>query len=238
MTHSKRPYDKIFIYALQDPITKEIRYIGKSNRPKERLMNQCNEHANTYRCHWIQSIVSKGKKPIQIILEELDGDSDWQERERYWIQYGREIGWPLTNATSGGDGVPDLPPETRERMRLTWLGRKHKPESLEKMRKASTGVKHSEASKQKMHDLMVNRTFTPEWKDKISAANRKITSEQAEEIKRRLQRGEKNKDLAAEFRVHRTTLTKIKTGTYFNKYQMGQKCDAPNGQRTLFEAWS
>lgn len=50
--------------------------------------------------------------------------------------HGHANKWPLTNATSGGDGVPDLPPETRQRMAQVWIGRKHRPESLKKKAEA------------------------------------------------------------------------------------------------------
>lgn len=46
----------VYIYGLTDPITEEIRYIGKSIRPTERLSNHCNEKSNCHRSNWIQSL--------------------------------------------------------------------------------------------------------------------------------------------------------------------------------------
>lgn len=204
----------IFIYALIDPNTRQIRYIGKSIRPRERLQNHMNEPvSNCHRSHWLQGLKAEGKKPHQVILQELDDADDWQAVERWWIAKGKASGWPLTNNTAGGDGVPDLPLETRQKMSQVWLGRKHKPETIEKLKiarakrvtKDETRLKHSRAMK--------GRKIT--WIDKISEANRKFTQEDAEKIRQRLLDGEKVIDLAEEYQTHRTTITKIKHGRYF-----------------------
>lgn len=201
-----------------DPDTSEIRYIGKSVRPRERLANQCNEHSNTYRCHWIQKLIREGSKPTQTILEELPDDADWKERERFWIAEGRRQGWPLVNSTSGGDGVPDLPPEIREKMRQTWLGRKHKPESIDKMvAERLLRPKPSVATRLKMSKKMKGREIT--WGDKLSKVNRKLSPEEAQSIQIRLICGERTGDIAAELGLHRTTVSKIKMGTYNLKYR-------------------
>jgi len=45
-----------FIYALKDPITLEIRYIGKSNAPKERYtrhLREAKNKPNNHRLCWI-----------------------------------------------------------------------------------------------------------------------------------------------------------------------------------------
>src|ERR1700675_4430931 len=137
----------IYIYVLIDPFTNEKRYIGKTIRLRDRLLNQCNEKSDTYRCHWIQSVIAKGLRPIQEILEEMPDGTDWQERERYWIAEARRQGWPLTNCTDGGDGVLNISGESADRMKRTWIGRKHKPESIEKMRLANLGRTHDDAWK-------------------------------------------------------------------------------------------
>ncbi len=205
----------VYIYALIDPETREFRYIGKTTRPKERLQNHMNEKSNCHRSHWLQSLKAKGLKPEMVIIEEIRGAWPWQFEERYWIEYAKRCGCRLTNNTSGGDGVPDLPKEAREKMRQTWIGRKHSPESLKKIGDASRGRVHSIATRQKMSNAHKGRQIT--WVGKISERLRKINEADLVHIKGRLSNGEKVCDLAREYKVHRTTMSKIKKGSYLNE---------------------
>lgn len=207
----------VYIYALLDPRTEEVRYIGKSERPVERLGNHMNERSNCHRSHWLQSLKRDGLKPHMVILERIQGDWPWQEAERFWINRGRALGWPLTNNTEGGDGVNGLPAETRARMAAVWRGRKHKPESIDKMRLANKGKRHSDEHKEHMRRLMTGRTVT--WGDKLAEAVRKLSDEQVATIKRRLDAGERGVALSREYGVHRTTISKIKKGTYYDRYR-------------------
>jgi len=202
----------VFIYALIDPFTCKIRYIGKSIRPKERLINQCNEHSNTYRCHWIQSLIKRGKKPVQVILQSLPDESDWQTYERKWIAIAKKYGWKLVNTTDGGDGVLNLTGESKERMLKTWKGRRHKPESIKKMIIASSGKKQSIESKIKRSEKFKGRKIT--WSDKLQKANRKFSDEKIKNVLENLSNGMTVQSAAEKYGVHRTTISKIKAGTY------------------------
>ncbi len=205
----------VFIYGLMDPDSGAVRYIGKSVRPVERLGNHMNERSKCHRSNWLQSLRAQGKRPDLVLFEQIEGDWPWQESERYWIARGRAEGWPLTNCTDGGDGVPGLPPETRARMTAVWTGRKHRPESIEKMRTASTMQRHSDATKARMSAAHKGREIL--WIGKVAAALRKLTDPQVAVIGARLAAGELGIALAREFGVHRTTISKIKTGTYYVK---------------------
>lgn len=215
-TFSGKP--AVYIYGLVDPESGLIRYIGKSIRPAERLQNHMNEISNCHRSHWLQSLKARGLRADMAILERIDGAYPWQHSERFWIAYGRANGWPLTNNTDGGDGVPGLSGPSKERMASTWIGRKHKPESIQKMvatKKAT--YRCSVETRKRMSEAHTGRDIT--WGDKLSIALRKLTEEQVEEIKRRFAAGERTTDLAKEYGVHRTTISKIKMGTYHDKYR-------------------
>lgn len=208
----------VYIYALIDPETDLIRYIGKSTRPVDRLNNHMNERSNCHRSHWLQSLKARGLRADMVFLERIDGAWPWQHSERHWIDYGRRHGWPLTNNTNGGDGVPGLPAETRAKMAAVWTGRKHKPESIEKMiatKKAT--YRCTDKTRERMSQAHTGRTIT--WGDKLSAALRRLTESQVDEIKRRFAAGEGTVALAKEYGVHRTTISKIKMGTYHDKYR-------------------
>lgn len=203
------------IYALIDPDTNQVRYVGKSIRPELRLQNHMNDVSNCHRSHWLQSLKRKGAMPRMVILETIEGEWPWQEVERFWIKRGRALGWPLTNNTAGGDGVDGLPEEARERLRSAWLGRKHTPETLVKLSAASKGRTKTDEQKSHMRKLMQGRHIT--WADRLSEAVSKFSHEQADQIMGRLNAGETVAALAAEFGVHRTTISKIKGGTYFKQ---------------------
>jgi hypothetical protein len=206
------------IYGLYDPETDAIRYVGKTNQklPK-RLVAHCQEKRKCHRTNWIQQLVRRGLRPIIEPIETIFGEWPWQESEKWWIAEFKRLGANLTNNTSGGDGVPNLPAETRARMRLVWLGRKHSIESMEKMRRASTGRFCSQETRQKMSAKQRGRKIT--WVDKVAEGLRKLAPDDVFAIKEAFRNGEPNWKLAKRFGVHRTTISKIKMGTYYDRYR-------------------
>lgn len=95
---------KTYIYGLCDPNTEKIRYIGKSDNPKVRYANHLHcavSDTNEHKKNWIRSLQKVGQVPSLVILEEIEA-ADWEERERWWIQYGRDNEWGLTNMSDGG----------------------------------------------------------------------------------------------------------------------------------------
>ena len=90
------------IYALIDPRTKCVRYVGKTKQPLlVRLRKHINDKPkhNTHKHNWIQSLITINLKP-EIVMLELCNETNWVEREKYWIQYFDN----LTNLTTGGEG--------------------------------------------------------------------------------------------------------------------------------------
>lgn len=207
---------KTSIYALKDPRTDKIRYVGKTRQSiKARISAHFLDKCKCLRTAWMNELKSLGLRPVFIILESLDDKSTWQEREIYWIAKMKELGADLTNSTSGGDGVPNLPYETRQRMRKTWLGRKHTPEAIMKLKKARALRVTSDETRAKMSQSQTGRKIT--WIGKIAEANRKIDKETHDLIIKRIHHGEKVCELAKEYKMHRTSISKIKSGTYFVK---------------------
>lgn len=208
----------VYIYGLVDPETTAIRYIGKSIHPEERLRNHINEKYPCHRRNWIDSLKRKGLEPELIYLVKLEGESanDWQSWEKMYIAMARRDGWPLVNETEGGDGVPVIG-DAAIRRSTAWIGRKHKPESLIKIGNASRGRRHTEENKKRMSEIMTGRKIL--WVDKVAEANRKLTREDVETIKMRFKNGETTIELAKAYGVHRTTISKVNMGTYFDRYR-------------------
>lgn len=95
------------IYALIDPTTGFIRYIGKGTNPKARycahIRDAKNPDKNSRKIAWIRSLLYKCEKPILYIIEEVN-KAELNIREKLYIKVFRELGIPLTNMTEGGDG--------------------------------------------------------------------------------------------------------------------------------------
>jgi hypothetical protein len=93
---------EIRIYALVDPQTNEVRYVGKTKRTlriRLRAHITDNPKHNTHKFNWIKKLKSFGFEPIIIELE-VCNENNWIEREKYWIQQYNN----LTNLTTGGEG--------------------------------------------------------------------------------------------------------------------------------------
>lgn len=205
--------DIAFIYGLADPRTGRIRYIGKSIRPIERLGNHVNEPTSQcHRSHWLAELKALGLSPALVILEAVPSDKSWQQAERVWIASGRSSGWPLVNNTDGGDGVAGLSSESRARIARAWTGRKHRPETIEKLRSARKNFRHTAETRKRMSEARKGRSVT--WGRKIAEAVSKFSPAEVAAIESRLAAGEGVTNLAAEFGVHRTTISKIKKGSH------------------------
>jgi hypothetical protein len=95
-----------FIYALADPETDEIRYVGKADCVKERFASHLREAKTgkvSYKCNWIRQVTGKNLTPKLIVLEEVSQE-DWKKAEIYYIEEFKKFGHGLTNIAKGGEG--------------------------------------------------------------------------------------------------------------------------------------
>lgn len=104
---------KHLIYALVDPATSEIRYVGRSSSGLARAKSHSRPSGlktDDY-CHrWIRKLLAEtGLRPGIRVVQEFDAfddiDSVLNDAEVYWVSYFRGIGCPLTNTTDGGRGL-------------------------------------------------------------------------------------------------------------------------------------
>lgn len=111
-----------FIYALKDPTTGLVRYIGKADRPDRRLSVHLASKEKGHRTNWIKSLVDRGLRPELEIVDEVPFE-EWPMWEIAYIENFRELGYPLTNLTVGGEGSLCPSPETRKKLTEKLLGR-------------------------------------------------------------------------------------------------------------------
>jgi hypothetical protein len=139
-----------------------------------------------------------------VLSERLSEQEAHQEEVRLIKLYGRiDLGTGcLRNLTSGGEGHSNPNLETRkkisqsrskvvysvdsrEKMRLSQLGKKRSPEHIEKIRLASTKRVRSSETKEKIRQFHLGRKHSPETIEKIRLANlgRHFSPEHKEKIR-------------------------------------------------------
>ena len=85
------------IYALRDPYTDDVRYIGQSIDPTKRLREHLTDTHDTPKVQWIRTLLETGQRPRLEILERGLTTQQAFKAEQKWITYGQHNGWPLTN---------------------------------------------------------------------------------------------------------------------------------------------
>ena len=92
------------IYAIKNPISNEVIYVGASIRPQERFtvhQNGAEWNPNTYRHKQIRLMKAANIKPIMEILCECE-ILETREKEEYYINYFISLGHNLTQKKTSG----------------------------------------------------------------------------------------------------------------------------------------
>jgi hypothetical protein len=112
-----------YIYGLQDPRTKELRYIGKANDPTKRLskhLRDARRKVETHKEAWIRGLLQLELEPRLVLLMQVPMKG-WQRVERILLRSLTESGYDLVNRAEGGLGGATrkgrkVLPETRRKM--------------------------------------------------------------------------------------------------------------------------
>lgn len=149
---------------------------GRSNRIYMHLWEAHNTQKNTRKLNIIRAVERNGGViTADIIALDLPYDVGLVIEQQLIEFYGRDTnGGLLANRTKGGEGVSDLPEETRIRIAEAKRGKKRSPETIEKMRKGRMGFRHSEATKVKISQIVTGRKHTAEARAKMSLAIQRI----------------------------------------------------------------
>lgn len=206
-TSYPRKDNTFYIYVLIDPRTDQIRYVGQCVNPKERYADHReNQKGTCRRANWLNLLRSLNLKPLMEVIEECD-ESNWSEREIYWIAEHKKRDYDLVNTTIGGEGVLGLKhtEETKQKLSVLSKQQKRSKETTQKCADGHRGLKyirhvennnvsqeHRNAAGQraKGNTYALGYKHTEEAKDRIGKAQRgqksrraKLTDEQAREIK-------------------------------------------------------
>lgn len=129
----KKIQETTFIYTIEDE-NGVIRYVGKSNDPKNRIYGHLKEAKGAHKYNWLQSIIKRGYFPVVNIIDEVPFD-DWEPYEIYWIAQFRAWGFDLVNKCDGGSGPTNAKrsQETKEKVSKSQIGRKASEETKKLM---------------------------------------------------------------------------------------------------------
>ena len=168
----------VFIYALCDPDTEMVRYVGKAKCIPSRLKSHRNEKRSTRKCRWLTCLCRRGVNPLVRILEEV-ADDKWEAAERLWIFYFRDQGCDLVNHTDGGEGLRGASPETRAKLSVLLKRRMADPSFRAKVftearnQKISAALSGKPKSREHVAKLPQNqpgRSISEEHKRKLLAS--------------------------------------------------------------------
>ena len=164
----------VSIYGLCDPITGEIRYVGKSTSPKARLAGHISEGkvgTRTAVARWIFSILPlKPRLTILATCSEVYG----YNLEVAVIELCRQSGDRLTNVTIGGQGNNGvaMSETTRRKIADAHRGKTLSVETKTKMSRSRKGKKHSPEWAEKIANSHRGRKRSLESRARMSAANK------------------------------------------------------------------
>jgi hypothetical protein len=163
----------VSIYLLVDPRGIKKGYVGKAANPQKRFAQHVGSGARGYCRSWIMSLKKQGLIPTLVVLD-IVPDSQWEEQERHWIKYYRELGWVLVNLTEGGEGTSGfshiVSTETRRKISESNKGKVIAESTRQIWREQRQGqrrgCKHSLETREKMRLAALGRIITPESLEK------------------------------------------------------------------------
>lgn len=162
-----------FIYALCEPGTQSVRYIGKTGNLKTRFRQHLWQSIRlpTLLGEWLRSLSAVDKKPVLVELDRVP-ISQGLESEKRFIRLALDSGISLVNGNLGGGGPVFHSPETREKMmgshsnsgencsletraklRASRLGKSNSPESCAKTSATLSGKKRGPYTTQRNSEI-------------------------------------------------------------------------------------
>ena len=142
--------DNCKIYVLKEP-DGTIRYVGYTSKSLDiRFYEHLKDGRSNkfyHKANWIRKLLNENSLPLIELLEDKLTIKDAKLKEINYIKKFKELGFNLTNGTSGGDGILNPSDEVRMKMRDSHLGKKASQETKDKLSKLHLGSKRSKETK-------------------------------------------------------------------------------------------
>lgn len=174
------------IYALECPITGEIKYIGRTVHSLNTRLSQHINDSKRYKnkcANWIKFLLKKDLKPKIILIEIARGNGF--EEEIFYISYFKFLGCNLKNHSGGGESGS--------------FGYHHTEEAKEKIRKANLGKTISNYAREQVRRANTGKIMTNKSKSKISKAN--SGRKRSQEVRTRISNSLKGRTLGVDWLV-------------------------------------
>lgn len=208
--------DKIYIYALCDPRTHEVRYVGKTDNIDRRYKQHIKRNSKTHKDSWINQLKNNGLKPsIQII--DTATELDWKVKEQYWIGMFPD----LVNMTSGGENPPKIYGSKHWNTKLT----EKDIETIIEQRLTGKPIfiiaNDFNVSRWCIDRILKNKTWKHTNQNKIEiktdrrgeySSRAKLTKQQVIEIKLLINSGYQNKYISEKLNIKKYTVKSIRSG--------------------------
>lgn len=165
------------IYTLSHPVTGEVRYVGKANDPDIRYKKHITQKGFSHKENWIKYLIGQSLLPALEIIDTVSV-TDWAFWEMHYIKLFKSFGARLTNSSMGGDGNVGYKPseETKEKLRLANIGKRHSDHTRSKMKENSgkywLGKKRSEDTNKKVSKANTGKRPSLETRAKLSESHK------------------------------------------------------------------
>lgn len=152
------------VYALIDPRSHQLRYIGKALKTEQRERNHFNQckYEHSPKGEWMRELRSAGLQPEMIVIDECE-PAESANREKYWIARALSRSAPLLNMKSGGQGRVKTSAETRRRISEAVKGKGHGAEWRVNHAEFMRGRKASLETKAKMGRAQTKNQNARKW---------------------------------------------------------------------------
>lgn len=181
------PQGAACVYALTDPGSGDVRYVGWTTQPGRRFVAHKQGRGKNHRAAWIRKLKRAGQLPKMVLLCVFNSQEEAKRVEVELIARLSKTGLRLTNKTAGGDGVLGMR-HTMEARRVMSQKKKslhrEKPELLDALRGLRRGVKNSALSNAKRSATLTGRSLSAEHRANLSKSRlgMKFTEEHRENL--------------------------------------------------------